>query len=91
MEVKVNSGIGLSYRPASHVAWRAGVDFISQSGIHEFGYSKQNLQWFMAETAEDIGKKLRIKVEPCSKRKSSSSKNTKNMGEKKMWKTTLID
>ncbi len=44
---KVNFGIGLSYRPASHVAWRAGtiiyagVDFIPQSGIYEFGYRKQ--------------------------------------------------
>ena len=36
---KVNSGIGLSYLPASHAAWRAGtrVDFIPQSEIYEFG------------------------------------------------------
>ncbi len=45
---KVDYGIGLSYRPASHVACgvsvqqlHAGVDFISQSGIYEFGYSNQ--------------------------------------------------
>ncbi len=41
---KVNSGIGLPHRPASHVAWHActdpyaGVDLIPQSGIYEFGY-----------------------------------------------------
>jgi hypothetical protein len=29
---KDNSGIGLSYRPASHVAWRAGIDFVPNRG-----------------------------------------------------------
>jgi hypothetical protein len=28
---KVNSGIGLSYRPATHVAWRAGMSTLCQS------------------------------------------------------------
>ncbi len=44
---KVNSCIGLAYRLTRHVAWRAGttkpyagVDFIHQSGIYEFGYRK---------------------------------------------------
>ncbi len=38
---KVNSGIGLSYRPARlhGLAGYAGIDFISQSGIYEFGYT----------------------------------------------------
>ncbi len=37
---KVNSGIGLSYRPANLLAREplAGVDFILRSGIFEFGY-----------------------------------------------------
>ncbi len=34
---KVNSSIGLSYRPASHVAWCAGTT-TPQSGIYELGY-----------------------------------------------------
>ncbi len=29
---KVNSGIGLSYRPASHVAWRAGTTLSPSQG-----------------------------------------------------------
>jgi hypothetical protein len=45
---KVNYGIGLSYWPGSHVAWRTatttlcrGVDLIPQSGIYGFGYWTQ--------------------------------------------------
>jgi len=46
---KINSGIGLSYRPASHT-WAGGavrqpyakVDFIPQSWIYEFGYRPVN-------------------------------------------------
>jgi len=28
---KVNSGIGLSYQPASHVAWQAGMSTLCRS------------------------------------------------------------
>ncbi len=44
---KVNSGIALSHRPAGYSGWRTTTvrqlyaeDFIPQSRIYEFGYSK---------------------------------------------------
>ncbi len=43
---KVKSGKGLSYRPArlNGLAGYAGVDFIPQSGIYEFGYRMSHIE-----------------------------------------------
>ncbi len=57
---KANSDIGLSYRPASHVAWRAGTTTLCRSwlypplGIYEFGrllfyWFASFLCWFLLE------------------------------------------